>query len=215
MNKFNIILADDHKIVRDGISAMLEDEPQYQIIGEAGNGREALELCKNNEVDVIIMDLNMPEVSGLEAIEQIKKEYPKIKILALTMLNQNEAIKNTVSAGVNGYVLKSSNSEDVLEALDTIISGGHYFCEETTKTIMEGLAGVNVRKTLSIEEITPREKDVLQLICDEMTAIEISEELVISVRTVDSHRRNLLQKTGAKNTVGLVKFALKTGLVKQ
>ena len=215
MNKFNIILADDHKIVRDGISAMLEDEPQYQIIGEAGNGREALELCKNNEVDVIIMDLNMPEVSGLEAIEQIKKEYPKIKILALTMLSQNEAIKNTVSAGVNGYVLKSSNSEDVLEALDTIISGGHYFCEETTKTIMEGLAGVNVRKTLSIEEITPREKDVLQLICDEMTAIEISEELVISVRTVDSHRRNLLQKTGAKNTVGLVKFALKTGLVKQ
>ncbi len=215
MKIYNILLADDHKIVRGGISALLEDEPQYQIIGEASNGRETLQLCRDKEVDVVIIDLNMPEVSGFEAIMQIKKDYPRIKILALTMLNQNEAIKKTVSAGVNGYLLKNSNSEEILEAIKTIIEGGHYFCKETTKTIMEGLVGVNERNILSIEEITPREKDVLQLICDEMTATEISEELEISVRTVDSHRRNLLQKTGAKNTAGLVKFALKTGLVSQ
>ncbi len=213
MNPYKVLLADDHKIVRDGIKALLEDEDQFQIVAEAGHGKEAIALCKEHPVDIAIIDLNMPEMDGLKTIKFLRKEYPDLKILALSMLNQHDTIKESVESGVNGYLLKSSSSEELITALSTIMDGGHYFCEESTKTIMEGLSGVSHRKNIAIEEITPREKQVLRLICQELTNAEIAEKLHISIRTVDSHRQNLLQKTGAKNTAGLVKFAFRAGLV--
>lgn len=215
MNTYKLLLADDHKIVRDGIIALLEDDEKYHIVGEAENGREALEFINKTMVDVLIIDLNMPELNGIETIKKLRENYTDLKILALSMVNQHDAIKNTVEAGVNGYVLKSSSSEEIIQALETITQGGHYFCEETTKTIMDGLSGIQKRKQIAVDELTPREKDVLKLICKEMTNTEISKQLNISIRTVDSHRRNLLQKIGAKNTVGLVKFAIKSGLVNE
>jgi DNA-binding NarL/FixJ family response regulator len=215
MKVYNILLADDHKIVRDGINALLEDEKQFKVIAEAENGEKAIELCKNKPIDIVILDLNMPKMDGFETIKHLKKNNPEIRILVLSMLNKHDSIKKAVEAGVNGYLLKSSSSEELLTALSTIVDGGHYFCEESTKSIMEGLAGVKSRKYVAIEEITSREKDVLQLICKELTNPEIAEQLNISVRTVDSHRRNLIQKIGAKNTAGLVKFALKSGLADQ
>lgn len=215
MNTYKILLADDHKIVRDGIIALLEDDEKYNIIGEAENGLVALEFIKNTVVDILIIDLNMPKMSGIDTIKKLRENYSDLKILALSMVNQHDTIKSTVEAGVNGYVLKSSSSEEIIQALETIIQGGHYFCEETTKTIMDGLSGVRERKQIAVDELTPREQDVLKLICKEMTNTEISKQLNISIRTVDSHRRNLLQKVGAKNTVGLVKFAIKSGIVNE
>lgn len=215
MKVYNILLADDHKIIRDGISALLEDEEQFKVIAEAENGEVAIELCKDHPIDIVILDLNMPKMDGFETIKYLRKNYPDIRILVLSMLNKHDSIKKTVEAGVNGYLLKSSSSEELQTALSTIIHGGHYFCEESTKTIMEGLAGAKPRKYIAIEEITSREQDILQLICKELTNPEIAEKLNISVRTVDSHRRNLLQKIGAKNTAGLVKFAFRSGLVEE
>jgi DNA-binding NarL/FixJ family response regulator len=215
MKVYNILLADDHKIVRDGISALLEDEEQFKVIAEAENGKVAIELCKDHPIDIVILDLNMPKMDGFETIKHLKKNYPDIRILVLSMLNKHDSIKKTVEAGVNGYLLKSSSGEELQTALSTIVHGGHYFCEESTKTIMEGLAGAKPRKFIAIEEITSREQDILQLICKELTNAEIAEQLNISVRTVDSHRRNLLQKIGAKNTAGLVKFAFRSGLVEE
>lgn len=212
MTSYKILLADDHKIVRDGIKALIEDEKNFNVVAEAENGLEAIELCKNFDIDIAIIDMNMPKMNGIELIVQLRKEYKNMKLLVLSMVNQHDIIKKSVESGVNGYLLKSSSSEELLTALQTIIDGGHYFCEESTKTIMEGLAGINPRKYTAIEEITEREREVLTLICKELTNAEIAERLNISVRTVDSHRRNLLQKIGAKNTAGLVKFAIKTGL---
>ncbi|MEQ9308913.1 MAG: response regulator transcription factor [Balneolaceae bacterium] len=212
MTSYKILLADDHKIVRDGIKALIEDEKNFNVVAEAENGLEAIELCKNIDIDIAIIDMNMPKMNGIELIVQLRKEYKNLKLLVLSMVNQHDIIKKSVESGVNGYLLKSSSSEELLTALQTIIDGGHYFCEESTKTIMEGLAGINPRKYTAIEEITVREREVLTLICKELTNAEIAERLNISIRTVDSHRRNLLQKIGAKNTAGLVKFAIKTGL---
>jgi len=214
MKVYNILLADDHKIIRDGVNALLEDEEQFKIVAEADNGEVAIELFKTHHIDIAILDMNMPKVNGNETIKFLKENYPDIRILVFSMLNNHDSIKRTVEAGVNGYLLKSSSSEELITALHSIIDGGHYFCEESTKTIMKGLAGVKFGNSIAIEEITPREQDILQFICKEYTNAEIAEQLNISVRTVDSHRRNLLQKIGAKNTAGLVKFAIRSGLAK-
>lgn len=210
MEKINIIIVDDHKIVRHGIKSLISDEIDFKIIGEASNGKEAVELVKNMSPDIVIMDINMPVLDGIEATFLIKKNFFKVKVLALTMAAGDEHIRKMIEAGASGYILKTSSKEELIKAIKTIHSGHHYFSEEATKTILNDMVNPVLKKKagdLHIQ-ITDREKDVLRLIVDEYTNQEIADELFISVRTVDAHRRNLLQKIGAKNTAGLVKYAL-------
>lgn len=210
----NILLADDHTIVRDGIKTLLEDEVGFHIVTEAQNGAEAVEACQDHDVDVIIMDISMPDMNGIEATEQIKEKYPDIKILALTMLDEDQHIRKMIEAGASGYILKSSDKNELIEAITTILEGQHYFSEEATQSVMMDLVkGESKDSTSDPAQLTDREKEILEYIVKEYTNQQIADELYISIRTVDAHRRNLLQKTGAKNTAGLVTYAIKHNLV--
>lgn len=214
MANIRIAVVDDHEIVRDGVKMLLEDEPGFQIAFEAETGKEAVELCKKEEPDLVIMDITMPEMDGIQATKIIKNNYPDIKILALTMLSEDQHIRKMIKAGASGYILKSSGKNELIKAINSIMEGNHYFSDGATKAILQELVNPVVTKSKDDDEvnITERELEVLKLIVDEYTNQEIAEELFVSVRTVDAHRRNLLQKTGVKNTAGLVKYALKNKL---
>lgn len=214
MANVNILLVDDHDIVRDGIQMLLEDEVGFKIAAEAENGDEALEACEEHDIDLIIMDINMPGMNGIEATEKIKETYPEIKVLALTMMDEDQHIRQMIEAGASGYILKSSDKIELVKAISTIIDGKHYFSDDATQSVMMDLVkGTTENQQSDPGNITDREKEVLELIVQQYTNQEIAEELYISTRTVDAHRRNLLQKTGSKNTAGLVTYAIKHDLV--
>lgn len=215
MKNISIIIADDHQIVRDGITAMLDEYEEIRIVGEAANGPEVLELCKKDGIDLVIMDLNMGEMGGIEATKRVKKEHPGIKVLALTMMKDDQKIRDMIQAGASGYVFKNSGVEDLLEAIETVMEGELYFSDEAVSTLVGNLNKSDAERKRESEdsELTERELEVLKLICQEYTNKEIGDKLYISVRTVDSHRRNLLQKTGARNTAGLVRYAVEHNLL--
>lgn len=207
-----IILVDDHKLVRDGIRAQLVNDHKYWIIDEASDGQEALNILKeDSKANIIIMDINMDGMDGITCTEEIIKLYPDKKVLALTMLTENQHIKQMLKAGASGYLLKNCEEEELKKAIDTIHEGGTYFSPEVTRIIMNNLSGKKssaFRNRSSHIPLTQREKEVLRLILKEFTNKEIAEELFISQRTVDAHKRNLLEKTGSKNVAGLVIFAI-------
>lgn len=206
-----IVLVDDHKLVRDGIRSQLTngDHP-YQIVAEAANGVEALEVLKNVEADLVIMDINMDLMDGISCTEKIGRLYPHLKVLALTMLNENLHIKQMLKAGASGYLLKNCEENDLKNAINTIYEGGTYYSSEVTRVIMNSFSGQKGNSSKKGERIplTRRENEVLQLILKEFTNKEIAEELFISLRTVDAHKRNLLEKTRSKNVAGLVLYAI-------
>lgn len=214
MANIKVLLADDHQIVRDGIKLMLEPQAGIDVVAEAENGSEIEGLLKNEHVDVIVMDINMPELDGIAATKKIKELYPDIKILALTMSNDDSHIRQMIQAGASGYIMKSAGRQELTKAIQEVMEGRHYFSDQATQSIMMDLIK-NKGKSSTPEpiHITERESEVLQMIVKEFTNQEIAEKLYISPRTVDAHRRNLLQKTGARNTAGLVKYAFKHGLI--
>lgn len=216
MAKSKILLTDDHKIIRDGIRAMLDELSDYTIAGEAENGLEAIDFCREHPVDFVLMDIDMPEMNGIEATRQIREQFPRIKILALTMMQEEQHIRKMVRAGASGYILKNSGIEELENALEALSNDKHYFSDETTRAVMMDLVNPkkkNVGKSSNLTDLTNRELEVLQLICQEYTNQEIADKLFISVRTVDAHRRNLMQKTGARNAVGLARYAIEHDLV--
>jgi len=214
MANIKILLADDHKIVRDGIKLMLEPHVGIDIEAEASNGKDVLEALKTTVIDLIIMDINMPEMDGIEATRNVKEKYPDIKVLALTMSNDDLHIRQMIQAGASGYIMKSAGRSELKEAVFAIMDGKHYFSDEATNSIMMDLVkGKGKSGGHEPIHITDRELEILELIVKEHTNQEIGEKLFISSRTVDAHRRNLLQKTGARNTAGLVKFAFQHNII--
>lgn len=214
MANIKVLLVDDHKIVRDGIKLMLEPQAGIDVVAETDNGEKVKEILEETSVDVIVMDINMPGMDGIETTRLVKDEHPDIKILALTMSSDDSHIRQMVQAGASGYIMKSAGRDELTNAIHDIMKGKHYFSDQATQSIMMDLVK-NKGKT-SVQEpvhITDRELEVLQMIVKEHTNQEIAEKLYISPRTVDAHRRNLLQKTGARNTAGLVKYAFQQGLV--
>ena len=218
MANIEILLVDDHEIVRDGIKSLLEDEVGFKVTAEAENGKEAIEVCADQNIDLVVMDISMPEMNGIEATESIKERFPDIKVLALTMMDEDEHIRNMIEAGASGYIMKSSDKDELLKAITTILDDRHYFSEDVAQSVLMDLVKGNSKRKRKHEappdQITDREKEVLELIVKEYTNQQIADELNISIRTVDAHRRNLLQKTGAKNTAGLVTYAIRHELVK-
>jgi DNA-binding NarL/FixJ family response regulator len=216
MANIKMLLVDDHEIVRDGLKTLIESHHGVDIVDEAENGLAALEACKNHEIDLIIMDINMPEMDGIQATRSIKEQFPDIKILALTMSDNDVHIRKMIEAGASGYILKNAGREELKKAIEALMNDQHYFSDTATQSVMMELVR-NKGKTKSgaLVQITEREMEVLELIVREHTNQEIAEKLFISVRTVDAHRRNLLQKTGARNTAGLVRYALENKLFEQ
>ena len=181
----------------------------------AMNGREALEkLNQNPDIDLVLSDINMPEMDGIEATRNVKENYPEVKVLALTMSNDDLHIRQMIQAGASGYIMKSAGRSELKEAVNAIMNGKHYFSDEATNSIMMDLVkGKGKSSSHEPVHITDRELEILELIVKEYTNQEIGEKLFISPRTVDAHRRNLLQKTGARNTAGLVKFAFQHNII--
>ncbi|WP_421877708.1 response regulator transcription factor [Marinoscillum sp.] len=211
MEKSTILLVDDHKIIRDGLKLYFEGNEKYVVADEASTAKEALKLLESNEYDLVITDISMPEMDGIRFTQELRTFKPDQKVMALTMISENQHIKHMLSAGVNGYILKNADKSEIFKAIDTILNNENYFSSEVTKIIMDNMTGKKkpTKQRLSIETpLTRREKEVLELIVKEYSNQEIADELFISVRTVDAHKRNLLEKTGCKNIAGLVVYAI-------
>lgn len=210
----NILLVDDHQMIRDALKFYFSGEDKYQITGEAKNGKEALAMISNRTFDIVITDINMPEMDGLTFMEAVKKSYSDQKVLVLSMLQDSVYINKMIAFGANGYILKNAPKEELFRAIDAIVGGENYYSQEIYQTIIESIAGKKPKQRSTLEiALSKREKEVLKLIIDECSNKEIAEQLFISVRTVEAHKRNLLDKTGAKNIAGLVLFAVERNLI--
>ncbi len=210
-----IILADDHKMIREGIKALLSKTNHIQIVGEAGSGQQVLDLLQQQTADLVLMDINMPELNGIETTKIIRKTHPKVKVLALTMHNDDAHIISMLEAGTNGYILKTSDRATLEKAIEQVSANKTYFPPEVAQALLEHhlkLKRTSTRQSTVV--LTNREKEVLYWIAEGLTNIEIAEKLFISKRTVDAHRRNLLDKLNAKNTANLVRYAIEHGHTK-
>jgi DNA-binding NarL/FixJ family response regulator len=210
-----ILLVDDHKLIRDAIRSYLEGDEEFEVVEEAGNGQEALVLLKSIQIDVAMLDISMPVMGGIECAKEINENYPDVKILALSMHNDNQFITQMGAAGALGYILKNSGEEEVKKALRRVNNGEMYLSPEVQETVMQHkFKSGSIRSNRLVVDLplTSRETEVLRLIIKEYTNQEIADELFISPRTVDAHKRNLLEKTGAKNIAGLVLYAIEKSL---
>lgn len=209
MNQIKILLVDDHKIIRDGIISLLADQPNYNVVAEASNGKEALDILEKMKIDIAIIDINIPEMNGIDCTHAITEKYDQTRVIALTMHSEEIYLTKMIEAGAVGYILKSLGKKELINALNAIVDGKHYYSPEITLTVIKEL--MSPQKSKSEEqkiELTGREIEVLGLIVKEFSNHEIADELSISIRTVDAHRRNLIEKTGARNTAGLAKFSI-------
>lgn len=204
----NILIADDHEIVVEGLCSLLEDEKDIKILGEASNGEEVLPILKNNSIDVAVLDISMPKMDGLDLTKFIKSNYPNVKILILTMHNEIGFIRRIIEAGADGYILKNKGKEELVNAIHALCKGNEYLGEEVTKTLFSSIRNSNVYGEV---KFTKREKEVLKLIANGNTTKDIAKILPIAPTTIETYRRNLIEKTGAKNSKGLVKFAIENG----
>ncbi|WP_379086708.1 response regulator [Pedobacter sp. UC225_65] len=213
MEVINILIVDDHQMVVDGIKSMLSSESQYQIVAEANNGQEAFELiaANPNNFQVLLTDISMPLLTGTQLCKMVKAAFPHIQVLILSMYNNVAAVKESIMAEADGYILKNAGRTELLQALHRINNGGTYFSQDIVPIIYGQYHKQKIQDKL-LAQLTQREREVLSLIVKELTSEEIAEKLFISKKTVDNHRQNILEKTKSKSTVGLVKFAIKSGL---
>lgn len=212
-----VAIADDHVLFRKGLITILELDDNIEIVLDADNGKDLIEKLESNLPEVILMDLKMPVMDGMEATKIIKEKHPDIKVLILSMYDEEKFIIHCLELGANGYLLKNTDPDEVINAIDIVMKKDLYFNDHISTVMLKGLNQKNRIKGKprfdSNLQLTNREKEILELICKELTTPEIAEKLFISNRTVEGHRKNLLEKTGAKNTAGLVVFALKNELV--
>lgn len=220
MDIINVVLADDHVLVRDGIKALLEDQSGVVVIDEASNGKEALEVIKINKPHVLIIDIRMPEMNGIEAVREVNRLYADVRTLVLSMHDSEEYVLQAIQAGADGYLLKGASKEEFLKALNKVASGGKYFTGDVSAIIMNNFVNGNTStavapKVKSIEDpfkLTKREKQILNLVLQLKNNKDIADELNISKRTAEVHRFNLMKKLEVKNLMELSNKAKEFGL---
>ncbi|MBW2337719.1 MAG: response regulator transcription factor [Deltaproteobacteria bacterium] len=215
MGNLRIVLAEDHTILREGLRALLSADPAFEIIGEAQDGREAVRCVEKLEPDLLLMDLSMPRMSGMDAIREIKKRYPEIKIIALTVHKTEEYLLATLQAGADGYVLKDATHNELVLAIKNVMRGKSYLSPGVSEKVIEGyLEGKESnRPRSSWETLSQREREVLKLIAEGYKNKEIAEDLCISLKTVEKHRANLMKKLDLHNAAALTVYAMQKGLV--
>lgn len=213
--QYSVVLADDHVLIRHGIKNIINQNEQYRVVGEVSDGEEVLRILKKELADLVIMDITMPKMNGLEAAEIVKRRYPRTKVLMLTMHKTKEHFSQAMSAGADGYLVKDDSDKELIEAIETIRRGKTYlspfFAEGFTEDVIQAY---RTDEGSLIKKISKREKEVLQLVVDGHTSKSIAEILNLSPRTVDSHRSNLLKKFDLKKSVDLVNYAIRCGLVR-
>jgi len=213
MNKIRILLADDHPLVRSGLIKLLEPFKEFIIIGEASDGEEAVAMTKKLEPDVLVIDLSMPKLSGIEATKIIRKNFPAVKVLVLTMYDNEEYVYQILKSGAGGYLLKSSGRDELAAAIHAVARGDRFFSARVSEIMTEAyLRKSEIRDGISLNNddlpLTKREKEVLQFIAGGFNNSQIAEKLFISARTVETHRTNIMQKLNIHDAANLVRFAL-------
>ncbi|MFZ5999901.1 MAG: response regulator [Bacteroidota bacterium] len=211
MKTIKVMLADDHALIREGFRSLLGKNELFEIVGEAENGKELMQLITQSTPDVVLVDINMPQMSGLEVLEQTKKSRPEIKFIILTMHEEREYIKRALTAGAEGYLLKNVEKAELEKAIKTVFEGGKYFSPLITNILAEYVAKPS---TAPAAEISPREKEVLELVAQGFSTKQIADKLDISVRTVESHRINMLKKLEVSNTAELIRKSIELKILK-
>lgn len=216
-----IILVEDHLVVRNGIKLLLDTQENMQVIAETNNGKEAIAYLADNIIpDIVITDINMPEMDGIQLTQQLGERYPSIKVIMLSMLSNTQNVTQAFEKGAKGYLVKNVSYDELLFAINHISNGGRYLCEELAMLLLErvmvqssGSANYENDKTTNDVELSERELEVLQLISEGYTNVEIADKLFLSKRTVEGHRQNLIEKAGVKNSASLIKYAVINRLV--
>lgn len=214
--KIKIVVADDHHLVRNGIIKILNEHDAFEIISEAADGKEAIEKCEILVPDVLLLDLDMPILNGLEAVPIIKKKMPELKVGILTMHKEKFLVEKLIKLGVDGYLCKSAEPEDLIYGVSKIAGGKKFYTAEVTENLV---GSVTIFKQASkdqlvlLAQLSDREKEILKLIAEGNSNTEIGEKLFISTRTVDTHRANTMKKVEVKNLAGLIRFAIASGLI--
>ena len=211
-----ILIADDHGILRQGISSLIEKHADMQVVGEADNGQMAVELTRKLRPDVVVMDISMPVLNGIEATRQIKSELPDVKVLALSVHTEKEFVLDILKAGVSGYMLKECVFSDLVNAIKVIIAGQSYLSPQIASIVMNGIVKNGAPKVVSGDSVifTARENQILQLLTGGSSAKQIALELGVSVKTVEAIRRHIMEKTKIDNLAELTKYAIREGLTK-
>jgi DNA-binding NarL/FixJ family response regulator len=218
MSKINIVIVDDEELFRKGILFLLEREPNFNVIFEAKNGQKLIAFLEQTETlpDVILMDLKMPKLNGIEATKEVHKNYPNIKVIALTSYGSKSFITNMIDVGASSYLMKDTNPKTVVHTIKEVYKKGFYYDENVLKIIQENIissSGKRIKRDLDSNLLSKREIGVLELICAQYTTLEIAEKLFLSPRTVEGHRNNLLIKTQSKNVAGLVIYGIQKKLI--
>ena len=211
----NVIIADDHALFRAGVKTALSLKKDVRIIGEADNGQQLLHLLRHLEPDVILLDIQMPVMDGITALPEIKKLYPGVRIIMLTMHNDHSMISRLMELGANAYLTKNSDSEVIYEAIKTCYANEYYFNDLTNKALLDGLRTKRNADTFAPAEVklSDKEKHILKLMCDEKSTKEIADLVALSPRTVEAIRDKLKSKTGVKSVAGLIMYAVKSGII--
>jgi two-component system response regulator NreC len=207
-----ILLVDDHAVLREGLKTLLNSEADLRVIGEASDGREAIQATDNLKPDVVVTDISMPGLNGIECVNILRQSHPYLKIIILSMHSNHEYVIKALQVGANGYVLKQSEANEVIAAIHAVIAGGAYLSPSISKHLIEDYLTHAPSKEAG-PKLTTREREVAQLIAEGLSTREISETLLISVKTVETHRANIMKKIDAKNPTDIVKYALKKGWI--
>lgn len=214
-SSIRLVIADDHEIFRDGLALMLSKQQDIELVGQAEHGKQLLELVNELQPDVIMTDVKMPVMDGIEATRFLLSKYPDIQIIALSMFDEENLIVDMLEAGAKGYLLKNADKQEILEAIQSVYEGKPYYCHHTTSKLASLISKskFNPYKKKEVLSFTDREKEIIRLICQQFTAQGIADKLFLSKRTVEGHRTKILEKMNVKNTAGAVIYALRHKLV--
>jgi len=208
-----ILITDDHQLFREGIVNLLAASPQIKVVGQAGNGQEAIEMARTLKPDVVIMDLSLPVVNGVDATRILHQELPDTRILVLSMHADKHFIKEALEAGASGYLFKNCTYSQLIEAINTVYQGKKYLSAKITEVLIDDYLNKDEEVTGIQQELTERESEILKLIAEGVSARDISAQLFISVKTVGTHKQHLLEKLKLKSTVDIIKYAIKKGII--
>jgi DNA-binding NarL/FixJ family response regulator len=216
-NGISLIIADDHEIFRDGLALMLSKQDNVKLVGQAGDGLELMRMVEETRPDMVLTDIKMPRMDGIAAAKQLLQKFPGMKIIALSMFEEEDLIVEMLEAGARGYLLKNADKKEILDAIATVHEGNIFYCKHTTAR----LASLIVKSKFDQQKRSPgalftdREREIVRLICRQHTAQEIGEKLFLSKRTVEGYRTRILEKMDVKNTAGVVIFALKHSIIRE
>lgn len=211
-----VFLVDDHAVLRNGLRALLAPEESIQVVGEASNGQELLDQLPTNPVDVVLLDMNMPVLDGVATAQQLHADFPATRVLMLSMVDQPLRVGQALAAGAHGYILKNADRSEILAAIQAVMLGKRFLCSEIGLGLLDKVLatqGAAMPNTSNSPPLSRRELEVLRLVAEGLTTQQIADQLFTSKRTVETHRQNILEKTGSKNTAALIRFAMAQGFL--